>query len=129
MSSLKGNLASINGFKGRLRSLPVKLAQSVATRAAPAMTGLTRGAFDGGRTVYGGTRPGGVRGPLTLEQTGATKRNLRFHSVGTVVRCVLGTRWAKFLIGKYEILPNGRLPAEWSDRLRALVSSTPAGDL
>jgi hypothetical protein len=126
--ALKGNLASINGFKGRLRSLPVKLAQSVATRAAPAMTGLTRGAFDGGRTVYGGTRPGGVRGPLTLERTGATKRTLRFTSVGTVVRCVLGPKYARYLI-RYGILPNGSLPREWSDRLRELVSNTSAVDL
>lgn len=89
------------------------------------MTGLAGEAYDGGKTVYGEARPLGASGqPLSLEASGATRRTLRFTATGTVVRCVLGTRWAKYLIGKYAILPNGALPAGWSRRLDQLVRET-----
>lgn len=124
--ALKGDLSSIKGLKASLKALPLSVAHSVAQRAAPAMTGLTQGAFASGQSVYGDARPLGADGHrLTLERTGTTKRTLRFTSNGTIVRCVLGTRYAPFLIGKYDVLPNGPLPAGWSQRLAELVRDTP----
>ena len=123
--ALRGDLGHIAGLKSRLRALPVSIAHDVAQRAAPEMTGLTREAFAGNRSVYGDPRPASrVSGaPLSLTRTGATARELRFVAVGTIVRCVLGPKYAKYLIGKYGVLPNGALPAAWSDRLRAVVAA------
>lgn len=121
---LKGDPSKLKTFAAKLRALPVTLAAEVATDAAPAMTELAQGAYDGGRTVYGEARPAGVDGkPLDLEVTGATKATLQFVSIGTIIRCRLGTRWAKFLIGKYRILPNGGMPTVWRARLDTIVHS------
>lgn len=122
---LKGNLSSLKGLKQTIRALPVTIAADVAKRGAPALSGEARGAFDSGQTVYGEARPAGVDGgQLTLVKSGATRDALRFVSIGTIVRCVLPTRWARFLIGKYGILPNGALPVDWSKRLAAVVADT-----
>lgn len=123
--AVRGDLSSINGLKARIRALPLSVAHDVAQRAAPAMTGLTQEAFHGGANVYGDPRPKGTAGQvLTLERTGTTGRTLRFTAVGTIVRCVLGTKYARFLIGKYGVLPNGALPARWSQRLQEIVAET-----
>jgi len=122
---LKGDLSSLRGLKSRLKTLPTSVAHDVAQRAAPALTNLTVTAFESDRTVYGEPRPAGVHGQtLSLERTGATRRTLKFVANGTIVRCVLGTKWARYLIGKYGVLPNGSLPVGWSERLGALVKDT-----
>jgi hypothetical protein len=113
---------SIKDLKATMRALPKTLAIDVARRAAPAMTGLTVQAFNSARTVYNEARPSGVDGgQLTLVKSGRTRDALRFISVGTIVRCVLPTKWARFLIGKYGVLPNGALPVAWSRRLTEVV--------
>lgn len=120
--ALKGNLSSIKALKSTMRALPKTIAADVARRAAPAMTTLTANAFDSSRTVYGDPRPIGVSGqPLELVKSGRTRDALRFISVGTIVRCVLPTKYAKYLIGRYGVLPNGALPAAWSRRLADVV--------
>ncbi len=124
MSALKGDLSSLRKMKASLRALPLSVAHSVSQRAAPALTSLSRQAYDAGRTVYGEARPMGVDGPLTLERSGRTKETLKFSAIGTIVRCVLGTPYARYLIGKYSILPNGALPVSWSRRLGELVQET-----
>jgi hypothetical protein len=124
MSSLKvsGN-STLGKLKANLRALPVSIAHEVAASAAPGLTQRTRGAFNSGQTVYGEARPAGVNGePLSLEQTGATKKTLQFVANGRIVRCVLGTPYAKYLIGKYKVLPNGAMPAEWSRYLAGEVA-------
>jgi hypothetical protein len=109
-------------LKAALKRMPVSLANDVAQASAPGLTLRTRGAYDGGKTVYGEARPAGVDGgALTLEKTGATKAAVRFVANGRIVRCVLPTKYAKFLVGKYKILPNGAMPAEWSQYLAGLV--------
>jgi len=119
---LKGNLSSIKGLKQEIRSLPVTVAAAVARQAAPALTSLTGDAFASKQTVYGEARPAGVNGnELSLVKSGATSDALRFIAVGTIVRCVLPTKWARYLIGKYGVLPNGALPAGWSRRMSAIV--------
>jgi hypothetical protein len=44
-------------------------------------------------------------------------------AIGTITRCVLGTDYARFLIGKYGILPSGRgvLPHEWGKAIAEVV--------
>ena len=122
---LKGNLSSLKGLKQTIRALPVTIAADVAKRAAPALTSEARDAFVSNTTVYGESRPAGVHGqPLSLVQSGATRDALRFVSIGTIVRCVLPTRWARFLIGKYAILPNGALPVGWSKSLAQEFAET-----
>lgn len=125
--ALRGDLSSIRGLKSSLRALPLSVAHSVAQRAAPAMTELTLAADQAKRTVYGEARPAGVNGPLSLFRTGRTRSTMRFVSNGTIVRCVLGTPYAKYLIGKYSILPNGALPVAWSRKLAELVAATKVG--
>jgi hypothetical protein len=122
---LRGNVGTIRGLKQRINQLPISIAHDVAARAAPSLTDAARSAFDGGQTVYGESRPAGRDGKaLTLERTGATRGGLRFEATGTIVRCVLPTRWAKYLIGKYKILPQGALPAEWQHKLAELLATT-----
>lgn len=123
--ALKGNLASIKALKSKLRELPKTVAIDVARRAAPAVSTLTSTAFESARTVYNDPRPSGVDGrQLTLVRSGRTRDALRFVAVGTLVRCVLPTRWARYLIGKYGVLPNGALPVQWSRRLAELTKET-----
>ena len=120
---LKGNLGSIKGMKAALRAMPLSVAHNVAQKAAPAMTALTQAAFTGNQNVYGDARPAGVNGqPLTLVKSGDTQASLKFVANGTIVRAVLGTKYAKFLVGRFGILPNGALPVQWSRRLGEIVS-------
>jgi hypothetical protein len=98
------------------------MAVDIAKDAAPALTDETQSAFASSKSVYGEARPLGVNGqPLTLDKTGATKAGLKFVHNGTVVRCVLGPPYAKYLI-RYGILPNGPLPVGWSRRIDGIVS-------
>jgi hypothetical protein len=121
-SGVRG-IASVKALKASLRALPTSVAHGIAKQAAPEMTGLTTKAFFGKRNVYGDARPAGVDGhPLTLIKSGRTLRTLEFTANGTTVRAVLGTPWAKYLIGKYGILPNGALPVAWSQALRDLAA-------
>lgn len=116
--SFKGNPATLKAFAKKIRQLPKVLAIDVATRVAPSISGLARSAYTGGQTVYGDARPTGVHGNfLTLVQSGATLAAMRFVSVGTRVRARLGTKYARYLIGDYRILPMGSLPAKWSEQI------------
>lgn len=122
---IRGDLRRINDLKARLRAMPITLAEKVAGRAAPAMTAKTQGAYNSGRTVYGTPRPAGVDGkPLTLRRTGAVADDLAFVVHGTIIRARLGPDYARYLIGRYDILPNGAMPVEWAVELRRLVADT-----
>lgn len=85
---------------------------------------ITQAAHASGQTVYGKPRPVGVNGPVDLVKTGATRRDLRFATVGTIVRAVLPERYMRYLIGRYEVLPNGRIPASMRRTLDRLVQET-----
>ncbi len=127
MGALKGNLNSIRDLKKVLRKMPITVAHDVAKRAAPVMTAQTRAAFKGGRSVYGDSRPKGEDGQaLDLVETGAVALGLHFVSIGTVLRARLGPKYAKYLIGKYGILPNGDLPTRWARLLSEIVRNTKA---
>jgi hypothetical protein len=119
---VRGDFASIRRLNRQLRAMPITVAHDIAQRAAPVLTKLAREAHAARRSVYGESRPVGASGEiLDLEVTGDTAATLRFEASGTIVRCVLGTPYAKYLIGKYGILPNGDLPAEWEAALVELV--------
>lgn len=123
---IKGN-QTLAGLKKRLRELPVSVAHSVAQQAAPALTVLTRTAFDSNVNVYGDKRPIGADGwDLALEVTGAAKRALQFTASGTIVRSTIGPPYLRYLIGKYKVLPNGPLPVGWKRTLDGLVASAEA---
>ena len=113
---------TIQDLKAKIRALPVTLAAEVAKQGAPLMTELTDQAFDQGQTVYDDARPLGVDGQaLSLKKTGRTRSQLRFERTGTRIRCVLPSKYARYLIGKYSILPNGALPVRWSKAMAEIV--------
>jgi len=122
---VRGDFSTIARFKSNLNAMPLSVAHDVASRAAPEINKLAQGAFHAGQTVFDEPRPAGEGGKfLTLHKTGATERELRFVSVGTIVRCVLGPRYSKYSIGKYKILPIRALPSKWSAKLRELVATS-----
>jgi hypothetical protein len=106
---------TLRGLKAQMRKRPVSLAHSIAQRVGPEFTRQAREVFATGRDVYGhprltseAQRNGQVSGDLlTLRDTGALWEELRFKASGSIVRCVLGVPYAKFLIGRYKILPIG----------------------
>jgi hypothetical protein len=117
---------SLRDFKARVRQLPITVAREVAKQAAPMLTQFAQTAFDTGRNVYGDPRPKGKDGrDLTLVETGKTRRQLRFVTDGgTVVRAQLGPRYARYLVGKYRILPIGdrtAMPINWIRALNELA--------
>jgi hypothetical protein len=110
-------------FSTALRKMPVQLAQKVAERASPELTGQAVASFDAGQTVYGDARPTGLHGnDLTLRKTGRLERTIRFASIGTLVRAVLSVPYAKYII-RFGILPHSKaqIPTAWSDALRDIV--------
>lgn len=120
---LKGNLQSIRSVKKRLLLATVTIAHDVAKNSAPILTNNTRAAFKSGKTVYGAPRPPSVSGqPLTLRKTGLTEASLAFVATGTILRARLGAKYARYLIGKYDVLPNGPLPESWRRDLSQVVS-------
>lgn len=130
VSGVRATSGSIRDLQSRLAKVSTVAAQRVAQRGAPRLTGAVQSAFASARTVYGDVRPFGVKGPLTLRRTGAIESALRFASVGTVIRSVLGPKYARYLI-RYGILPNGSaaIPASWQATLgeeakRALDEAT-----
>lgn len=125
--SLIGNPNTLRDLRRKLEALPKRLAQDVAARVAPVITGMAQSAYASGKTVYDEGRPLGVNGnALDLVITGDAQEGVKFNAVGTIVRAVMPVPYAKFLVGKYKVLPMGALPEKWSraigDEVRAEVS-------
>lgn len=122
-ASFKGRVKSSVDLRQKMRKAPVLLAIGVAKRTAPLLTKFARSDYDSGRTVYGGTRPLSTQGEkLSLDATGDTRRQLTFKATGTQMRVALGPKYAKYLIGKYDILPNGPMPAKWASEIGRAVA-------
>jgi hypothetical protein len=116
-------LRSLKSLKKALQKLPITATARIAAQAAPAMSALAGDAYDGGRTVYGSPRPRGVDGQgLKLERTGATRAAMNFITTGRDIRTARLPGYAKYLIGKYDVLPNGPLPVSWRERLREIAA-------
>lgn len=121
--ALQGDLRSLRSLRKAIAKIPITAAARLASRGAPEVSALAREAFDGGRTVYGSTRPRGVDGrELTLVKSGATRRAVRFEANGTQMRTAVLPRYTKYLIAAYSVLPNGPLPQVWRERLREIAS-------
>lgn len=117
-----GGITSINRLRSTIKALPLRIRSAVAKDAAPILTDMVQEAYDSGQTVYDAPRPLSTAGQsLTLLKTGATRRDIGFTAVGTIVRAVLGRKYQRYLVGKYSVLPSGRIPAKWSERLSDLV--------
>lgn len=113
-AGLRGNPGLLKQLGSRLTQLPKTVQAEVARQGAPVVTALAQGAFDAGQTVYGDPRPQGVDGgPLSLVKSGSVRGSLNFVATGTQMRCQLGPKHMRFLIGKYKILPNNALPFRW----------------
>lgn len=116
---------SIREFKQGLAKLPISVAHTIAQQAAPMLTRLAQDAHAARTNVYGDPYPAGVSGEqLDLVFSGDTQRTLRFVVNGTIVRCQLGPKYAKYLIGKYKILPIGdrtAMPIRWVRALDELA--------
>lgn len=116
-------LRSLQSLKRALTKLPITSVARIAARAAPAMTELAASAYDAGKTVYGSARPRGVAGELDLVKTGASRRAMRFNATGRDIRTAQLPRYTRYLIGKYDVLPNGPLPLAWRERLREIAAA------
>jgi len=126
MASLKGNVSDLKSLGRRLTSFPTTLVHAVAGQTAPALTIAATSAHAARRSVYGESygESTATGKPLTLDRTGLAASTIRFIATGSVVRCVLGPSYSRFLIGRYRILPMGRMPAEWADKIRQIVSKS-----
>lgn len=121
VSNLSGGITTIARLRKAISDLPVRIRQAVATEAAEALNAEVREDYARGLTVYDEPRPAGVKGQkLSLVKSGTTKRETGFAAKGTIVRAELATRYAKYLIGKYRILPQ-KLPPAWQKKLEQIV--------
>jgi hypothetical protein len=116
---------NLRRFNKDLLKVSAVAAINVAREAAAVLNGFLASDYDAGNTVYGDSRASGVRGePLDLVVTRATRNNLRFSSDGTSKIRVVGLpNYARYLIGKYRILPigNAALPFKWNSAIRDLL--------
>jgi hypothetical protein len=118
VSRLRGDLGTLRALKNSIAGMPVSLSHAVAARVAPELTSQAQASYDAGVTVYGTARPASIVDghPLDLVQSGAVRRDMKFNALGTKVTVTLGPRYAKYLVGKYVILPIGdrsAIPAPW----------------
>lgn len=100
--------------------------EAVASRAAPLLTQLTRDFYDSDFTVYEDPRPSSELTGEHLTLKGPAQRtysSLSYVSLGTQLRVSFNTNYAKYLIGKYEILPNGYMPRAWVTKIREVLDS------
>ena len=108
-----------------LDALPDSLAHVVAQRGGPLLTRMMRAGFLKRESVSGKPWPRNRDGSSpTLRDTGKTYRQVEFVVSGTIIRCRLGTPYAKYLIARYGILPtNSRpMPPTWARQMGMLVA-------
>lgn len=122
--ALKGNIESLRALRRAVERLQIIAAQRIAAASAPEISGLAGDAYDSGQTVYGSPRPRGADGAkLSLVKSGASRRAMRFIATGRDIRTAILPRWTRYLIGKYDVLPNGPLPQLWRERLTSIARS------
>jgi hypothetical protein len=118
--SVRRRGASLDDIRNRIKTIGVRAAIETAARGADSLTTQALSDFDSGRNAYGDPRPLGTRGPVTLVRTGRLRGLFGFASSGTRLRVVLNTPYAKYMVGRFGILPAGRsaIPARWRDLLQ-----------
>lgn len=113
----------MQSLRRAVAKMPATSAARIAAQAAPEVSALTRQAFDSETTVYASPRPKSADGkPLTLVRSGASREALRFVAEGTRMRTAVLPPYTRYLIGRYDVLPNGPLPAEWRERLNEIAA-------
>jgi hypothetical protein len=120
------NVSSLKKFSAALRQIPRVVAQQVATGSAPAITKEAQVTFNAGQDPYGVAWLPGVDGrPVTLEQTGALKRQVRYVAIGTKLRVALGVPYAKYQIGRRLVFPRqgGVLPSSYANTLTTVAQA------
>lgn len=121
IKDLAKNIATVDKLRTTIKALPLRIRTAVARDAAEVLTWSIREQYDAGRTVYDTPRPLSVDGDkLTLKKSGTTRATLSFVTVGTIVRAQLSTKYSKYLVGKYKVLPQ-RLPIAYSEALQKIV--------
>jgi hypothetical protein len=119
--NMSKGISSLARLRSTIKELPLRIRADVARDAQAVLTKALDESFDSGKTVYGQARPLGVKGnALSLVATHKTRSALAFVAVGTIVRAQLNTKYARYLIGKYGILPQS-LPASWRAELESIV--------
>jgi hypothetical protein len=126
VTNMAGGISSIARLRSTIKALPLRIRSAVAKDAEAILNSELSDNFAAGRTVYDTPRPLSVARetigqPLSLVKTGKTKGALQFVTIGTILRASLGTKYAKYLVGKYKVMPNGALPAAWRSKLETLV--------
>ncbi len=122
VANMSKGLSTLAAFRTRVKELPLRIQSSVAKDGEAVLTQALQSDFDSGRTVFDAARPLGVNGNrLDLVKTGRTRAHLSFVAVGRILRAHLPTKHARYLIGKYAILPSARIPASWSESLAQIV--------
>lgn len=120
--NMAAGLSTFNRVRSAMKGLPLRIRSVVAKDVAPMLTMAVQESYDSGQTAYSTPRPKGVSGAaLTLKKTGATRSDIGFVAVGTIVRAVLGRKYQRYLVGKYGVLPTGRLPAKWSEAIGGVI--------
>lgn len=128
VASKGGPLASLGRLRRALAELPVTVAHDVARRAQSELDALTQQAWDAGRDVHGNPRKEGADGSaLDLRDSGALRGGLEFVAIGSQVRARLNQPYARYVIGRYGVLPSGHMPIDWQLALERLVHAAKAG--
>jgi len=124
-------LASMKDFAARLRALPTVLAIKVAVAAAPVLTDMVRETFQTSSDADGNAWQPGAEGQIvTLQESGALARTVRFVATGTKLRVALGTSYAKYQVGRRPITPRaGTLPIKYGKALADLTAKIAAEEL
>jgi hypothetical protein len=122
VTNMQRGLDTIAKFRAKVRALPLTLRAEVAKAGEVAITALLRDDFAAERTAYGTQRPLSVHSDkLSIVKSGATKRDLKFVAIGSILRVHLGQRYDRYLIGKYKVLPISTIPAKWQEALMRVV--------
>jgi len=121
-----GKAGSLRALRNRLKKLGLKYVQKqeIARKSAASLNPIMQRDYDAGRTVYGAVRPLGVSGPLDLINTRIMRDTFEFVAQGAVLRVRLTATYAKFLIGKYQVLPIGdrtAMPRRWQTMIDTIV--------
>lgn len=119
-------VTSLQDFSKKLRELPRTVAIKVAAAAAPALTNAAKATFASSQNAFGEDWVPGAEGQtVTLKESGTLASTIQYVAVGTKIRVALGTRYAKYQVGKRPIFPRqgDPLPEAYRD---ALESTTKA---
>ena len=117
MAQIKRKGPSIRAIKQRLDDTRIEVATEVARQSVGAVNAIARSDFASGRNCYGEARALGRNGNVvSLHDTGRLGREFGFEQIGTSLRMEIAIPYAKYMVGRFEILPIGdrsAIPIRW----------------